>query len=140
MESSDIRDASALRHETCGGTCSRTGSDIAPGSRPVHGGIKPADLRALGLNPEDVLDFSASISPLGPPQGTWEALHNVDLTAYPDPVCLELKEALSRHLSNGAHRSRNVLEECILVGNGSTELIHLLTRAYLESSPGSSPG
>ena len=30
--------------------------------RPVHGGIKPAELRALGLNPEDVLDFSAKMT------------------------------------------------------------------------------
>ena len=63
--------------------------------RPVHGGIRPAQLRALGLNPSGVLDFSASVSPLGPPQGLWEALQAVDLTAYPDPECLELKEALA---------------------------------------------
>ncbi|MFQ6029950.1 MAG: pyridoxal phosphate-dependent aminotransferase, partial [Dehalococcoidia bacterium] len=93
------------------------------GSRPVHGGIRPSDLRALGLNPQDVLDFSASISPLGPPQSLWPALQQVDLTAYPDPECLELREALSQHLGVGI--------DSILVGNGSTELIHLLARAYL---------
>jgi histidinol-phosphate aminotransferase len=91
--------------------------------RPVHGGIKPSELRALGLNPAEVLDFSASISPLGPPEGVREALGRVDLTAYPDPQCLELREALAHQLG--------LETEGILVGNGSTELIHLLARAYL---------
>ena len=93
--------------------------------RPVHGGVKPAELRKLGLDPQQVLDFSASISPLGPPTGIWDAMHRVDLTAYPDPECLELREALSAR--SGVEPAR------ILVGNGSTELIHLLARAYLSS-------
>lgn len=92
-------------------------------SRPIHGGIRPAQLRALGLHPADARDFSASVSPLGPPPALWPALQAVDLTAYPDPECLELREALRRH--TGAPL------DAILVGNGSTELIHLLTRAYL---------
>ena len=100
-------------------------------SRPVHGGVKPADLRALGLRPEEVLDFSASISPLGPPARVWDALSQVDLSVYPDPHCLELREALSRHLSLGQPGTREVPVESILVGNGSTELIHLVARANL---------
>jgi histidinol-phosphate aminotransferase len=100
--------------------------------RPVHGGIRPAQLRALGLDPQQVLDFSASISPLGPPEGLWGALQQVDLTAYPDPECLELREALCRHLDPS--RGGSVTLENILVGNGSTELIHLLARAYVSAS------
>ena len=42
--------------------------------RPVHGGVKPSQLRALGLRPEDVLDFSASVSPIGAPDGVWDAM------------------------------------------------------------------
>ena len=97
--------------------------------RPVHGGVKTAELRALGMTLEEVLDFSASISPLGPPAGTWEALSRVDLAAYPDPQCLELREGLSRHLSGSLPGSVPV--ERILVGNGSTEIIHLLARIFL---------
>ena len=108
-----------------------TGNVPGTALRPVHGGVRPADLRALGLRQEDVLDFSASISPIGPPEGTWEAMAGVDLTAYPDPECLELREALSRYLSGTGDASMSVPVERILVGNGSTELIHLLTRAYL---------
>jgi histidinol-phosphate aminotransferase len=101
----------------------RQGIGQEGGFRPTHGGVKPAELRALGLSPDEVLDFSASISPLGPPEGVREALSRVDLTAYPDPQCLELREALSNQLNVGIER--------ILVGNGSTELIHLIARAYL---------
>ena len=96
--------------------------------RPVHGGIKPRELRALGLKPEDLLDFSASISPIGPPEGVWEAIRSVDLSVYPDPECLELREAICRHLSIP---SRVLPLERVFVGNGSTEIFHLLSRAYL---------
>ena len=107
---------------------------ISP-ARPVHGGIKPAELRALGLRPEDCLDFSASVSPLGPPAGVAEAISGVDLAAYPDPHCLALTEAIAAH-----HRHDGVAIDNVIVGNGSTEIIHLLTRAYIESPPaGCSP-
>ena len=100
------------------------------GIRPVHGGIKAAELRALGLRSEGVLDFSASVSPLGPPEGVWQAMHRVDLSAYPDPQCLELREAICRHLAvSGQSFGGTALSQGldrILAGNGSTELIHLL--------------
>ena len=96
--------------------------------RAVHGSINPRELRALGLNPEDLLDFSASISPIGPPEGVWEAIRSVDLSAYPDPECLELREAICRHLSTP---SLEVPMERVIVGNGSTEIFHLLARAFL---------
>ena len=98
--------------------------------RPVHGGIKEAELRALGLRLEDCLDFSASVSPLGPPQGVAEAIADVDLTAYPDPHCLALTEAIAAH-----HVGDGVSIGNVIVGNGSTEIIHLLTRAWIGSPP-----
>ena len=95
----------------------------------MHGGLKPAELRALGLKPEDVLDFSASVSPIGPPVGVWEALREVDLSAYPDPQCLSLRDAIWHNFSESVDGGFST--ENILVGNGSTEIIHLLARAYL---------
>ena len=92
---------------------------------PVHGGTNVAELRSLGLRPEDVLDFSASINPLGAPRAVQKAMSGVDLAAYPDTECTALREALS--LKTG------VSAEWILVGNGSTELIHLTARAYLDA-------
>lgn len=105
--------------------------------RPVHGGVRPAELRALGLRPEEVLDFSASVSPIGPPAGLWDALHRVDLAAYPDPQCLAFREALSRRLSAQLPDGGLIAPVRILVGNGSTEIIHLLARAFL---PPARPG
>ena len=62
----------------------------AKAARPVHGGIKPEQLRALGLKPEEVLDFSASVSPLGPPAALEEALRGplsaVEDEASPQPA------------------------------------------------------
>lgn len=77
----------------------------------------------MGLSPADVLDFSASINPLGPPAAVFEALAKLDLTSYPDSDCISFRTAVSRRLEVPAER--------ILAGNGSTELIHLLARAYL---------
>ncbi len=92
-------------------------------SRPVHGGLNVAELESLGLRPEEVTDFSASINPLGPSPKVLEAAQSVYLGAYPDPDCLKLREAIGGALGMEPQR--------ILPGNGSTELIHLLARAFL---------
>ncbi len=89
----------------------------------MHGGLNLSELRALGLRPDQVLDFSASINPLGASPLVREALQRVDLAAYPDPDCRDLREALSQQLG---------LElDGILIGNGATELIHLVARSVL---------
>ena len=91
--------------------------------RPVHGGLNEGELESLGLLSEEVIDFSASINPLGPSPRVLEAAQSVNVAAYPDPECLKLRKALGAVL--------NVEPQRILAGNGSTELIHLLARAYL---------
>lgn len=95
----------------------------ARGLGPVHGGLDPQELEALGLRPEEVLDFSASINPLGAPPGVRKALASLNLSSYPDRECRALRAALARRLE--------VSPDWVLVGNGSTELIHLLARALL---------
>lgn len=96
---------------------------VSAPSRPVHGGLRAWELRGLGLSPEEVLDFSASVNPLGPPPGLRDVLAQVDVSGYPDPEGLALREALSDLLGLGI--------ECITLGNGSTEVVHLLARAFL---------
>ena len=93
---------------------------------PIHGGLNVRELELLGLCPEEVLDFSASINPLGAAPGVMEALRNLPVCAYPDRSCLELRRALAAHL--------DIQPGSILVGNGSTELIHLIARAFLTPS------
>ena len=95
-------------------------------SAPVHGGLNARELESLGLRPQEVLDFSASINPLGAPRGVREVLGSLPPDAYPDRSCLQLRRALGSHLG--------IKPDSILVGNGSTELIHLIARAFL--SPG----
>ena len=92
-----------------------------------HGG----NLRHLATQagiPEDVLlDFSANLNPLGPPEW-YRALINSRLHEtlhYPDPECLALREAAKERYGTG-------IEE-VLPGNGSSELIHLLPRLFPSS-------
>ncbi len=89
----------------------------------VHGGLDPAELRSLGLQPDQVLDFSANINPLGPSRRVIRAAAEADLSAYPDRNSLGLREALAARLK--------VPIDNLLIGNGSTELIHLVARACL---------
>ncbi len=89
----------------------------------IHGGLDRAELSSLGLRPDQVLDFSANINPLGPSQRVRQVAARADLSAYPDRHSLALRENLAEHLDLGI--------ENLLVGNGSTELIHLLARAFL---------
>lgn len=77
----------------------------------------------MGLRAEEVTDFSASINPLGPSRFALEAAWHVNLAAYPDPDCLDLRRAIGNSLDIDPGK--------VLPGNGSTELIHLLARAFL---------
>jgi threonine-phosphate decarboxylase len=87
-----------------------------------HGGNVFAIARSLGVPPEEILDFSASINPLGPAPGVREKVAAAfgRLVHYPDSDCAELREALAQH--------HGLTSENICVANGSTELIYLLPR------------
>ncbi len=88
----------------------------------AHGGNVFAVARALGIAPEEILDFSANINPLGPAPGVRESMIGAldRLIHYPDSDCSELREAL-------AHR-HGVETINICVANGSTQLIYLMPR------------
>jgi threonine-phosphate decarboxylase len=87
-----------------------------------HGGNIFTIARSLGVEPEDILDFSASINPLGIAEGVREAvIASFDrVMHYPDSDSTELRQALAE-----LHR---VDDKQILVSNGSTELIYLVPR------------
>lgn len=89
----------------------------------THGGDWAGFALAHGCPP---LDFSANISPLGVPTGVQDALRDAAGQAdrYPDPLCRELRSALSAHES--------VPAEWILCGNGAADLIF---RAVLARRP-----
>ena len=88
-----------------------------------HGGAIFATARRMGVPPSALLDFSASINPLGLSALARDAIgHALDsLVHYPDVGHQELKEALAHyHELPAAH---------IVVANGSTELIYQLPAA-----------
>ncbi len=91
----------------------------------THGGVQNHEIRSAGLLPGQVIDFSVNLSPIGPPRGVAAAIAAADLTSYPDPLSTTLVTALSQRL--------DMPPECIMVGNGSTELIHLVTRVFVRS-------
>ena len=85
-----------------------------------HGG-NPWALLERG---EEVADFSADLNPYGPPPGLetvlWEAADRI--TLYPEPTYRDLRETLSG--------LEQVAAECILPGNGTADLIHLISRRF----------
>ncbi len=92
--------------------------------KPIpHGGGRASASARFGLPAGAFLDFSASVSPLGVPEGVREAiLRGMDrLPEYPDPDCRSLGRALAR--LHGRH------EDEILVANGATEALSLALRA-----------
>ena len=69
------------------------------------------------------LDFSANVSPLGPPAGVREAMVRAmdQVSRYPDPLCRRLRERLGEH--------HGLPAEQILCGNGASDLIDRLALA-----------
>jgi adenosylcobyric acid synthase len=88
-----------------------------------HGGNLRELAQRAGLNQDDVLDFSASVNPLGPPESLRATIaRGIDrLVHYPDPDCSELVDRLARRFGASP--------EEIVVGNGSTEVFFALARA-----------
>ncbi|MFN6567453.1 threonine-phosphate decarboxylase CobD [Dendronalium sp. ChiSLP03b] len=87
--------------------------------QPAHGGNLAWAAALAGCPPEAILDFSASISPLGPPNSAIAAIQSQigNLRHYPDPDYSELRLALSHF--------HQLPPEWILPGNGSAELLTL---------------
>ena len=85
-----------------------------------HGGDWAGYAREYGMRP---LDFSASVSPLGMPEGVRRAVIDAlaDCCAYPDPQCTALRQALGQRLG--------LPPEEILCGNGASDLIYRLAHA-----------
>ncbi|MDP2992695.1 MAG: aminotransferase class I/II-fold pyridoxal phosphate-dependent enzyme, partial [Deltaproteobacteria bacterium] len=99
-------------------------------SRPIHGGNIREVQDKYGLSKSAVLDFSANINPFGPPQSVKKIIKkSIDaLPNYPDSDCLELRQAIAAYRPSRSDPVGQIDPDNILVGNGSTELIHLVAR------------
>ncbi len=94
--------------------------------QPRHGGNLAWAAAIAGCPPSAILDFSASINPLGPPDSTTSAIksHLGNIRHYPDPSYSELKQALGRF--------HKLPSEWIMPGNGSAELLTWAGRELAE--------
>jgi histidinol-phosphate aminotransferase len=92
---------------------------------PLHGGINYAEIQAMGLSSEEVLDFSVCSNPFIPPPGIKKILNSIAIEQYPDPEAAEFRERLSAKL--------RVSPDNILAGSGIVELIRLIALTYLSS-------
>lgn len=79
--------------------------------------------RELGLS--DVLKLASNENPLGPSPSAVQAIREIlqELHRYPDGGCHDLREALGQRLG--------VKPGQLCVGNGSNELLELVTRAFV---------
>jgi adenosylcobyric acid synthase len=88
-----------------------------------HGGHLRQLAMTAGVNPGELLDFSANINPLGPPEWLRPCISGSisSLVHYPDPG--------GQGLVDAACARYGVSADEILIGNGSTELFYLLPHA-----------
>jgi L-threonine-O-3-phosphate decarboxylase len=91
-------------------------------SRPFHGGNLTWAAAIAGCPVSSIVDFSASINPLGPPASAIAAIQAAleAIKGYPDPDYYSLRTALAElnYLSS----------DLILLGNGSAELLTWASR------------
>lgn len=89
---------------------------------PAHGGDIRAAAQALGCAPEEILDFSANINPLGPPAWLRPVVARALTGAahYPEPRADSLRRAAAERF--GLDMSE------VVAGNGSSELLFALPR------------
>lgn len=89
----------------------------------AHGGNLRVLADRVGCSAAEILDFSASINPLGPPEELRKIISRSveDLICYPDPHANNLLVHLAAVL--GVEKNQ------LLAANGSTEIIYALPRA-----------
>lgn len=95
-------------------------------SPPPHGGELRALAADLGISADQILDFSANINPVPPPEPVRRALSEYvadprNLTHYPDIYYSDLKESIARYAA--------VPVSSILVANGVMPLLQAIVSA-----------
>ncbi len=88
-----------------------------------HGGNVKQICDQYGLSQDEIIDFSASINPLGCPPNVRKAVSEQfsDVQHYPDSQSTDLRKAIAERISCN--------EANVIIGNGSNELFYLIPRA-----------
>lgn len=91
-----------------------------------HGAEVYGAAKETGVKPQEILDFSSSVNPLGPSTKALEAAQSAfsAIAAYPDTNSNILREVI-------ASRHSGITKDNIVVGNGSTELMYLFAESFL---------
>jgi threonine-phosphate decarboxylase len=91
-----------------------------------HGGELETIAEQYGIDVNHLIDFSVNVNPLGPPASLADAINKgfALLNRYPDSSSRRMRRKLARYL--------NLSAENIIIGNGATELIYLISRYYRE--------
>lgn len=88
----------------------------------MHGGRIYEYAERSGRMPEEILDFSANINPLGPPVSVMAAIHTAmkSVSHYPDSRHTAVKAVLSQRFE--------IDGQAVFCGNGASEVIDLTIR------------
>jgi len=91
-----------------------------------HGGDVWGFSRKYNIPLEEVLDFSGPINFLGPSPKAVEAVKQYAelIRFYPDPNPVELKSEIAKYVGHGVDAAN------IILGNGSIELIYMITGVF----------
>jgi threonine-phosphate decarboxylase len=93
----------------------------------VHGAEVLGAAEESGLLPQNILDFSSSVNPLGPSKKALDAAQKAfsQIAAYPDTNSNELRQVIASHFE--------ITKGNVVIGNGSTELMYLFAEAFLRN-------
>lgn len=87
--------------------------------QPSHGGNIEWAAAIAGCLPSEILDFSASINPLGIPASVMQVLRSPHILEqihhYPDPTYTRLRQAIAKY--------HQVAPDWVMPGNGAAELL-----------------
>ncbi len=88
-----------------------------------HGGNIHDAARRIGCLPEEIVDMSSNMNPLGPPAGLLDYLRtNIErICSLPEVDAKEITTLLAGKLG--------VPSECVLAGNGTTQFIYSIPKA-----------
>jgi histidinol-phosphate aminotransferase len=82
--------------------------------------------RELGIREADIIKLASNENPIGPSPRAVKAMEGAlkEVNRYPDGSCFYLKKRLAARLK--------VRPQNLIIGNGSDELIDIITKAFLE--------
>ncbi|MEM4234507.1 MAG: aminotransferase class I/II-fold pyridoxal phosphate-dependent enzyme [Candidatus Methanomethylicaceae archaeon] len=100
-------------------------------SAPIarHGGDALEVSRRLGLPLNSIMDFSLNVNPYGPPTSVYDAIkkYSHQIRFYPERSYSMLRSSIAKYFG--------IEEECVIVGCGSTELIHSILARFVRNGP-----